>query len=540
MAGFRSWLLFALVYAEPEADVEADCAGEEVCLFQSGAFMRRLSAEGHSSGECPGGPIMAKSDPGKCSYTGATVEFDGKAIRDLFDDNVQMREIKFKIAGDVYITPETHPFPVGPATKVNVETCDIAGNERMCHRTVTVMDEEKPDWVKPAAGVAEKFESKLDGECKKSAAKIFSEYESVVGFSPEGKDNCGIDGVTKQIRIGDTVLYDDQSEGSDVLTGVQTAELVYTLTDVNGNTRHHVAEVDLLDDEPPTVMEGCPDDIFVEVEANETTGPADWTLPKVTKDNCLEEGNLPLPKEVNDIGVPMVSTSEDGTEITKEHAVMAVGDHPVAYPLKDASGNGLAEECRFVITVKPKAHPVEVTCPPTVVTRTLPGAEFGLPTWAAPVVKQGEKVLDSATHVTYVHNVAPGMPFPYGETTVTVKATGEVTGDRTREEEQADECTFTVVVKDPERPYVDGRMFRCGEGAEPSLAVPFGVCKGPDLEVTLHSGYEDTGGYDLAGTVQKDVGCCADEHGAAYECVAATAEGVTTDVHMCMPAATTE
>ena len=35
--------------------------------------------------------------------------------------------------------------------------------------------------------------------------------------------------------------------------------------------------------------------------------------------------------------------------------------------------------------------------------------------------------------------------------------------------------------------------------------------------------YEDTGGYDLAGTVQKDVGCCADEHGAAYECVRPTA-----------------
>ena len=35
-------------------------------------------------------------------YTGVSVDFDGKAIKDLFDDNVQMREIKFKIAGDVY------------------------------------------------------------------------------------------------------------------------------------------------------------------------------------------------------------------------------------------------------------------------------------------------------------------------------------------------------------------------------------------------------------------------------------------------------
>jgi len=409
----------------------------------------------------------------------------------------------------------------------------------MCHRTVTVKDEEKPEWVKPPVGVAEKFESKLDDECKKSAAKIFSEYEAVVGFSPEGKDNCGVDGVTKQIRFGETVLYDDQTEGSDVLTGVQTAELVYTLTDVNGNTRHHVAEVDLQDDSPPTEMEGCPEDIFVEVEADESTGPADWQLPKVTKDNCLEEGDLPMPKEVNGIGTPLLK-SVDGVDEAHEHAVLAVGDHPIAYPLKDASGNGLAEECRFVVTVKPKAHPVVVTCPATVVTRTLPGAEFGLPTWEPPTVTQGGKELDSAKHVTYVHSVGPGLPFPYGETTVTVKAVGEITGDRTREKEQTDECTFTVIVKDPERPYVDGRMFRCAEGAEATLATPYGVCKGTDLEVTLHSGYEDTGGYDVAGTVQKDVGCCADEHGTAYECVAATAEGVTTAVHMCMPAAATQ
>jgi len=527
-------LLISLVYAERESDAESDCAAEdEVCLFQSGAFMRRLSAEHGHAGECPGSPIEAKSDPGKCSYTGATIDFDGKSIKDLFDDNVQMKDVKFMLSSNVFITPETHPFPVGPATKVTVEGVDLAGNDRSCHRTITVKDEEKPEWTKPATSVAEKFESKLDDECKKSAAKIFSEYESVVGFTPEGKDNCGIDGVTKQIRSGDTVLYDDQTEGSDVLTGVQTAELVYTLTDVHGNTRHHIAEVELQDDTPPTVMEDCPEDIFVEVEASDEDGPADWTLPKITKDNCLEEGNLPLPKEVNGVGTTMVK----GDGEVMEHAVLPVGDHPIAYPLKDASGNGLAEECRFVITVKPKAHPVVVTCPDTVVTRTIPGAGFGLPTWAPPVVKQGEKVLDSASHVTYVHSVGPGMPFPYGETTVTVKAKGEVTGNRTREEEQSDECTFTVIVKDPERPYVDGRMFRCAEGAEPTLATPFGVCKGTDLEVTLHSGYEDTGGYDIAGTVTKDAGCCADEHGTAYECVAATAEGVTTEVHMCSPAA---
>ena len=38
----------------------------------------------------------------------------------------------------------------------------------------------------------------------------------------------------------------------------------------------------------------------------------------------------------------------------------------------------------------------------------------------------------------------PGLPFPYGTTTVTVKAMGEITGTRTEEEDQSDECTFKV------------------------------------------------------------------------------------------------
>ena len=35
-----------------------------------------------------------------------------------------------------------------------------------------------------------------------------------------------------------------------------------------------------------------------QVDANETYGIANWTLPKVVKDNCLEHGDLPTPKEV--------------------------------------------------------------------------------------------------------------------------------------------------------------------------------------------------------------------------------------------------
>merc|ERR1719213_1625595 len=144
--------------------------------------------------------------------------------------------------------------------------------------------------------------------------------------------------------------------------------------------------------------------------------------------------------------------------------------------------------------------------------------EFGIPFWDPPKVTQGGKALDSAKHVTYLHGAAPGMPFPYGETVVTVKAVGEITGNRTREEDQMDECTFRVTVKDPFRPYVDGRHFRCGAESA-GKTEPFGVCEGSDLKVQMHEGYQETGGYDLVeGLTRTEGSCCDDEKGQSYTC----------------------
>ena len=57
-----------------------------------------------------------------------------------------------------------------------------------------------------------------------------------------------------------------------------------------------------------------------------------------------------------------------------------VGNHPISYALQDANGNVYAEECKFTVTVIPKAADLKLTCPQDVTVDTVFNADFG-PRW---------------------------------------------------------------------------------------------------------------------------------------------------------------
>ena len=105
-----------------------------------------------------------------------------------------------------------------------------------------------------------------------------------------------------------------------------------------------------------------------------------------------------------------------------------MGSHVVNYAVADAFGNVLEdEECSFTIEVKQKAHPVDLMCPANVIMTTLEDASFAIVTWEPPVATQGGKKLDQS-HIVYPQGVEPGLPFPFGTTTILVHANGEITG----------------------------------------------------------------------------------------------------------------
>jgi len=480
---------------------------------------------GKTTEECPGKVFEANSEPGKCVFVGAEMLYTKRLVEpkvtlvDWFGDNVLIKELKYSYTnplGEVVqlINPsvESHKWPVGNNTVV-VTGYDLSGNTAKCHRTVWIHDIEKPEFVTSTSDVDNRFTLDLDGNCTLTAAQVFSGYESL-GWEPAATDNCHSAHVEIALKdkSGQTIYDSGDPEYAGVSPesvalgeGPGNYEVIYTAYDMHSNINEWKVGFEALDNTNPSEFSGCPADMEFILEAHVDTVVVDWTPPFVSKDNCLEYGTFPDAVEQS------VPKKHPGDEF-------GVGVHDVKYALEDASGNSMDAECTFTITVKQKAHLVELTCPPSVQVSTVTDAGFGLPTWSPPVAMQGPKQLD-ASHVKIFHGVESGMPFPYGVTIVKVNATGEVTGERVEEAERYAECEFNVTVLDPQDPEVDGRLYRCEQPVTSHSVDPFGVCNGKKLAVHLHHGYEQTGAYDIMGTITLADGiCCNNELGEAHTC----------------------
>jgi hypothetical protein len=277
------------------------------------------------------------------------------------------------------------------------------------------------------------------------------------------------------------------------------------------NKAEHCVELTLTDITPPYDYAGCPDDIYVEIDAHLNSTEITWTPPTISGDNCDAHGTVPDAMEQSDPPKYPGMT-------------FPVGSHVVNYAVEDAFGNVLEdEECTFTVEVKQKAHPVDLVCPADVILTTLEDASFAIVTWEPPVATQGGKILEGK-HIVYPQGVEPGLPFPFGTTTILVHADGEITGKRADEHLMFDECIFNVTVKDPQRPEVDGRLYRCREDQldHSHFAMPFRVCEGPDLAWVPHPKYIHTHGYDIIGTHPTSLECCTSEEGVDHVCTKVT------------------
>jgi hypothetical protein len=87
-----------------------------------------------------------------------------------------------------------------------------------------------------------------------------------------------------------------------------------------------------------------------------------------------------------------------------------------------------------------------------------------------------------------------------------------------------DECIFNITIKDPQRPEVDGRLYRCREDQQDhaEYAEPYRVCEGPDLAWTPHAEYIHTHGFDVSGTNPTSLKCCTSELDVEHECTKVT------------------
>jgi len=573
------FLFFLGGLAEHACDTEAD-RGTEVCLLQ---FMHkgaadlaelkqeeglasqdaRLAAKKHTPlddiandiagdhhhiRQCPGDSFVNLADLKACTHGGADihVDFDDEDIEEFFGDNVIMKEWKYFLndcddqkAECELINPDVnhHQYPVGK-TEVRIEGYDLAGNMNKCLRTVYIMDRQPPTFKEPEVDLNQKLELHFpEDSCTVHGETPFTEYEEQAGFHPsEATDNCDTDVevVRKLYDQKGNVVYDSSDETYAKFPGLSGPgqwRLCYVAVDdysanLEGihsfgreppensrqmNKAEHCVDLTLSDITPPYDFAGCPEDIYIEIDAHLNSTTVDWTLPTISGDNCEGHGTVPDAMEQSD------PPKYPGMKFD-------VGSHVVNYAVEDAFANVLEDsECSFTVEVKQKAHPVSLTCPADVIMTTLEDASFAIVTWETPIATQGDKILDQS-HIVYPQGVKPGMPFPFGTTTILVHADGEITGERVDEHLMFDECVFNVTIKDPQRPEVDGRLYRCKEDQndQSKYAPPFRVCGGPDISWLPHPEYIHTHGYDIIGIHDTSLECCTSEEGLEHECAKVT------------------
>jgi hypothetical protein len=483
--------------------------------------------------ECPGKEFVALTMPGVCTYVGAEMLYTGKDetpkvyLKDWFGDNVMIKHLKYEYTDPIttnqveLISPTVseHHWGEGNWTVV-VTGYDLSMNWAECHRTIWIRDKEKPEFVTRPEDVDGAFTKELDENCQLSATEVINEYE-MGGWVRDATDNCHNAWVEVGIKNSDDSLvwhsHDAAFVGVDpdntyLAEGPGSYKLVYTAYDMHSNYRVHEVAFTGIDGTAPTEFSACPSDMEYILEAHVNTKVVDWTVPFVSADNCLAFGEFPVAVEQSQ------PPKHPGQEFP-------VGVHHVSYVLADPAGMEMDHECSFTITIKQKAHLVDLTCPPNQIVDTVTDAGFGLPTWPDPVAMQGPVQLDSSS-IAIAHGVESGMPFPYGTTVVKVNATGQITGERVEEEERYAECEFNVTVLDPQDPEVDGRLYRCHEGAVTSHTVePYGVCIGKKIAPHLHDGYYSTGMYDIVGTITNMMTadtagtCCNNEMNTPHHCV---------------------
>jgi hypothetical protein len=586
-------LLFLGVTAENACSTSSE-QGTEVCLLQlkTGADMAEMAQEasllveddnlsGHAKKhihnplddvaleingdrgkmrQCPGDAFVALSDNDACTHGGADVhvDFDDEDIEEFFGDNVVMKEWRYFLndcdsekANCELISPDVnhHQYPVGK-TQIRVEGYDLAGNMNKCLRTVYILDRQAPHFKEPEVDLNQKLELHFpEDSCSVSGATPFTEYEEQAGFTAEATDNCDTEVKVNKKLLNDKgeVIYDSSTNGTHFpsLTGPGQWKMCYiavddyakTLDGVHAygkggpqdagavNRASHCVDLTISDITPPYDYSGCPASIYEEIDAHENETIVTWTPPTISGDNCEGHGTVPDAMEQSD---PQKYPG----------MTLPVGSHVVNYAVEDAFGNVLEDaECSFTVEVKQKAHPVYLTCPDDVIMTTLEDASFAIVGWEQPVATQGGKILDPS-HIVYPQGVEPGLPFPFGSTTILVHANGEITGKRADEHLMFDECIFNVTIQDPQRPEVDGRLYRCREDEvdQTHFAAPFRVCNGSDLAWLPHPQYIHTHGFDVLGVHPTSLACCTSELEVEHVCTKVqTLEDVEPLVSYCTP-----
>jgi hypothetical protein len=204
------------------------------------------------------------------------------------------------------------PGSYGVGTNAVVWTVtDIHGNSATCTQRVIVVDNEAPTISCPA-DVTVNTDA---GLCSASGVNL--------GVPSSTNDNCGVASVT------------NDAPGS---YGVGTNAVIWTVTDIHGNSATCTQRVIVVDNQPPTIS--CPANVSVNADTNQCFASGVSLGAPVTGDNC---------------GVASVTNNATAT--------FGVGTNAVTWTVTDVHGNSAA--CTQRVVVVDNQAPT-ISCPANV------------------------------------------------------------------------------------------------------------------------------------------------------------------------------
>ena len=266
-------------------------------------------------------------------------------------------------------------FPLGDTT-VTWTATDGAGNSATCEQIVSVVDNQDPA-----------IECPPDVEVGVDPGTCFA--TNVVLGTPETSDNCIVANV---------------SNDAPDLYPVGLTLVTWTVLDGAGNSASCEQNVNVIENEPPTIT--CPADIEVSADADECHATGVELGTPVTDDNC-----------------------SDVTVTNNAPPVYPVGETIVTWTATDAASN--TASCDQTVTVLDDQPPTIHGCPGDIYVDPPAGGCSAAITWPPLTVE------DNCGIQSFSSNLIPGTLFT-GTTTVIYTAV-DVNGN-------AATCTFDVVV----------------------------------------------------------------------------------------------
>jgi len=207
-------------------------------------------------------------------------------------------------------------YPVGTTT-VTWTATDSVGNTASCSTDIIVEDLELPMITCPANMSV----SATTGACN----------ANVVVTSAMTSDNCGVAMVVND--------YNSTSDASDNYP-VGTTAVMFTVTDIHGNSSSCSMDITVTDDEAPFLF--CPSDIAMDSDAGE----------------CGANVSIPSPPSSDNCG--LASIFNDFNNGIDASDLYPVGTTTVTFTAGDVNGN--ISTCDFDVTITDIEIPV-ITCP---------------------------------------------------------------------------------------------------------------------------------------------------------------------------------